>query len=433
VVGSGLWSNLLLRCYTNQFDYHFYSALSGVCKEIMLKPGDIAIVSGARTPFGRYCGKLKDFTAQELGAVAAKGAIERAGIDLKEFDHVVFGNAQQTSGDALYGARHVGLRAGLPIETPALTVNRLCGSGMQAIVSAAQMIQLDEAKIVLAGGMEAMSQAPFVIRGRDGFTLAPGGKMEDSLMVALLDSYCGLYMANTAELYGSEFGITRQMQDELALRSQQNADAAYKEGRIQEELVPVALRNSKGEATGESLTEDDHRRPQTTLEGLAKLKAAFGKSGTVTAGNASGIVDGAAAVVLMSLEEARKRSIEPLGRIVGWGIAGVEPKVMGRGPVPATKIALQKAGLSLDYIDLIEVNEAFAAQYLAVEKELGLDREKVNVNGGAIALGHPLGATGTRLVITLLYELRRRKKKYGLATACIGGGQGIAMIVESMN
>jgi acetyl-CoA acetyltransferase family protein len=399
----------------------------------MLKPGDIAIVSGARTPFGRYCGKLKDFTAQELGAVAAKGAIERSGIDAKEFDHAVFGNAQQTSGDALYGARHVGLRAGLPIETPALTVNRLCGSGMQAIVSAAQMIQTDEAKIVLAGGMEAMSQAPFVIRGRDGFTLAPGGKLEDSLMVALLDSYCGSYMANTAELYGSEHGITREMQDELALRSQQKADSAYKEGRIQEELVLVPLRNSKGEATGESLTEDDHRRPQTTLEGLAKLKAAFGKNGTVTAGNASGIVDGAAAVVVMSLEEVRKRNMEPLGRIVSWGVAGVEPKVMGRGPVPATKIALQKAGLSLDYIDLIEVNEAFAAQYLAVEKELGLDREKVNVNGGAIALGHPLGATGTRLVITLLYELRRRKKKYGLATACIGGGQGIAMVVESMN
>jgi acetyl-CoA acetyltransferase family protein len=345
----------------------------------------------------------------------------------------VFGNAQQTSGDALYGARHVGLRAGLQVETPALTVNRLCGSGMQAIVSAAQMIQTDEAKIVLAGGMEAMSQAPFVIRGRDGFTLAPGGRMEDSLMVALLDSYCGLYMANTAELLGSEFGITRQMQDELALRSQQNADAAYKEGRIQQELVPVPLKNSKGEATGECLTEDDHRRPQTTMEGLAKLKASFGKNGTVTAGNASGIVDGAAAVVVMSLEEVRKRNMEPLGRIVSWGIAAVEPKVMGRGPVPATKLALQKAGLSLDYIDLIEVNEAFAAQYLAVEKELGLDREKVNVNGGAIALGHPLGATGTRLVITLLYELRRRKKKYGLATACIGGGQGIAMIVESMN
>ena len=399
----------------------------------MLKPGDIAIVSGARTPMGRYCGKLKDFTAQELGAIAAKCAIERAGIDPKEFDHVVFGNAQQTSGDALYGARHVGLRAGIPIETPALTVNRLCGSGMQAIVNAAQMVQTDEAKIVLAGGMEAMSQAPFVIRGRDGFTLAPGGKLEDSLMVALLDSYCGLYMANTAELYGEQQGITRQMQDEFALRSQQTAESAYQEGRLQEELVPVQLRNSRGEASGEMFSEDDHRRPQATLEGLAKLRPAFGKSGTVTAGNASGIVDGGAAVVVMSVEQAQKRDLNPLGRIVNWGIAGVDPRLMGRGPVPATKIALQRAGLTLDYIDLIEVNEAFAAQYLAVEKELGLDRSKVNVNGGAIALGHPLGATGTRLVITLLYELRRRKKKYGLATACIGGGQGIAMVVESLN
>ena len=397
----------------------------------MLKPGDIAIVSGARTPMGRYCGKLKDFTAQELGALAAQGAIERSGIDPKEFDHVVFGNAQQTSGDALYGARHVGLRAGLPIETPALTVNRLCGSGMQAIVNAAQMIQTDEAKIVLAGGMEAMSQAPFVIRGRDGFTLAPGGKLEDSLMVALLDSYCGLYMANTAELYGEQQGITRQMQDEFALRSQQMADAAYREGRLQEELVPVPLRNHKRELSGETLAEDDHRRPQTTIEGLAKLRPAFGQGGTVTAGNASGIVDGGAAVVVMSVEQAQKRDLNPLGRIVNWGVAGVDPKLMGRGPVPATKLALQRAGLTLDYIDLIEVNEAFAAQYLSVEKELGLDRDKVNVNGGAIALGHPLGATGTRLVITLLYELKRRKKKYGLATACIGGGQGIAMVVES--
>ena len=399
----------------------------------MLKPGDIAIVSGARTPFGRYCGKLKDFTAQELGALAAKGAIERAGVDPKDVDHAVFGNAQQTSGDALYGARHVGLRAGLPIETPALTVNRLCGSGMQAIVNAAQMVQLGEANVVLAGGMEAMSQAPFSIRGRDGFTLAPGGKLEDSLMVALLDTYCGLYMANTAELYGEQQGITRQAQDEFALRSQQTADAAYKAGRIQEELISVPLKDRKGELSGEMLTEDDHRRPQTTMEGLAKLKPAFGKNGSVTAGNASGIVDGGAAVIVMSLEEATRRGIKPMGRIVSWGIAGVDPKVMGRGPVPATKLALQKAALTLDYIDLIEVNEAFAAQYLAVEKELGLDREKVNVNGGAIALGHPLGATGTRLVVTLLYELRRRKKKYGLATACIGGGQGIAMIVESLN
>src|ERR1700676_4872487 len=277
----------------------------------MLKPGDIAIVSGARTPFGRYCGKLKDFTAQELGAIAAKGAMERAQVDPKEVDQVVFGNAQQTSGDALYGARHVGLRAGLPIETPALTVNRLCGSGMQSIVNAAQMIQLEEAKVVVAGGMEAMSQAPVVIRGRGGFTLAPGGKLEDSLMVALLDTYCGLYMANTAELYGEEQGITRQAQDEFALRSQQKADAAYKEGRIQEELTPVPLRNSKGDATGEMLTEDDHGRPQTTGEGLAKLRAAFGKNGTVTAGNASGIVDGAAAVVVMSLDQAQRRNLSP--------------------------------------------------------------------------------------------------------------------------
>jgi acetyl-CoA acetyltransferase family protein len=238
-------------------------------------------------------------------------------------------------------------------------------------------------------------------------------------------------MAQTAELYGSQQEITRQMQDEFALRSQQAADAAYKQGRLQEELVPVPLKNSNGEVTGDMFTEDDHRRPQTTMEKLAALQPAFGKNGTVTAGNASGIVDGSAAVVVMSVEQAQKRDLNPLGRIVNWGIAGVDPSVMGRGPVPATKLALQRAGLTLPYIDLIEVNEAFAAQYLAVEKELGLDREKVNVNGGAIALGHPLGATGTRLVITLLYELRRRKKKYGLATACIGGGQGIAMVVES--
>ena len=397
----------------------------------MLKPGDIAIVSGARTPFGRYCGKLKDFTAQELGAIAAKGAMDRAGIKPEEINHVIFGNAQQTTGDAMYGARHVGLKAGVPIEVPALTVNRLCGSGMQAIVSGAHLIMTEEANVVLAGGMEAMSQAPFVIHGRDGFSLTPGGKLEDSLMVALLDSYCAMSMSSTAELYASQKGITREMQDCFAMRSQKCADDAYKAGLIQEELVPVQLKNSKGEPTGESLTEDDHRRPQTTMEGLAKLRAAFGK-GTVTAGNASGIVDGGASVVLMSLEEAGKRGIQPLGRIVSWGVAGVDPKIMGSGPVPASKIALQKAGLTLDYIDLIEVNEAFAAQYLAVEKELMLDREKVNVNGGAIALGHPLGATGARLVITILHELRRRKKKYGLATACIGGGQGIAMVVESL-
>ncbi len=399
----------------------------------MLKPQDIAIVSGARTPMARYCGKLRDFTAMELGAVAARGAIDRAGMDPKEFDHAVFGNAQQTSGDALYGARHVALRAGLPTETPALTVNRLCGSGMQAIVSAAQMIQLGEAARVLAGGMESMSMAPHVIRGaRWGFGLGEG-KLEDSLMVALLDTYCGLYMANTAELYGEQQGITREMQDQFALESQHKAGAAQKACRLKEEITPVPLRNRKGEPTGEMFDADDHLRPDATMEGLVKLRPAFGKNGTVTAGNASGIVDGGAAVVVMSLDEAAKRGKQPLGRIVSWGIAGVDPKLMGRGPVPASKLALEKAGLKLEDMDLIEVNEAFAAQYLAVEKELGLDRRNVNVNGGAIALGHPLGATGTRLVLTLLYELRRRNAKYGLATACIGGGQGIAMIVESLH
>jgi len=381
---------------------------------------------------GRYCGKLRDFTAMELASVASQEAIRRAGVDPREFDHAVFGNAQQTSGDSLYGARHVALKAGLPIETPALTVNRLCGSGMQALVNGAQMIQLGEATTVLAGGMESMSQAPHVIRGaRWGFGLGEG-KMEDSLMVALLDTYCGLYMANTAELYAEQQGITRQMMDEFALQSQQKAGAAQKACRLGEEITPVALKNRKGEPTGEMFDKDDHLRPETTMEGLAKLKPAFGKNGTVTAGNASGIVDGGAAVVMMTLDKAQKRGLKPMGRIVSWGIAGVDPKIMGSGPVPSSRAALKKAGLKLEDMDLIEVNEAFAGQYLAVEKELVLDRSKVNVNGGAIALGHPLGATGTRLVITLLYELRRRKGKYGLATACIGGGQGIAMIVENV-
>jgi acetyl-CoA acetyltransferase family protein len=398
----------------------------------MAQTSDIAIVSGARTPMGRYCGKLREFTAMELASVASQEAIRRSGVDPKEFDHAVFGNAQQTSGDALYGARHVALKAGLPVGTPALTVNRLCGSGMQSLVNAAQMIQLGEANTVLAGGMESMSQAPHVIRGaRWGFGLGEG-KMEDSLMVALLDTYCGLYMANTAELYAEQQGITREMMDEFSLQSQQKAAAAQKACRLGEEIAPVPLKNRKGEPTGEMFEKDDHLRPETTMDGLAKLKPAFGKNGTVTAGNASGIVDGGAAVVMMSLDEAQRRGRTPMGRIVSWGIAGVDPKIMGSGPVPASRAALKKAGLKLEDMDLIEVNEAFAGQYLAVEKELGLDRSKVNVNGGAIALGHPLGATGTRLVITILNELRRRKAKYGLGTACIGGGQGIAMIVENL-
>jgi len=393
---------------------------------------DIAIVNGARTPMGRYCEKLRDFTPMELGAIAGKEAIKRAGVEPKDIDHVVYGHAQQTSSDSHYGARHVGLLAGVPIETPALTVNRLCGSGMQSIVTGAQMIQLGEAKAVLAGGMESMSQAPFVVRGaRWGIGLGQG-KLEDSLMQGLLDTQCGMYMAQTAEEYSRQQGITRQQMDEFSLLSQTRAADAQQACRLSEEITRVALKDRKGKPTGEMFEKDDHLRPQTTIEGLAKLPPAFGKEGMVTAGNASGIVDGGAAVILMPLADAEKRGLKPMGRLVNWGIAGVDPKIMGSGPVPATRKALDRAGLKLSDIDLIEVNEAFAGQYLAVEKELGLDRNKTNVNGGAIALGHPLGSTGTRLVVTLLYELRRRKQKYGLATACIGGGQGIAVIVESL-
>jgi acetyl-CoA acetyltransferase family protein len=379
---------------------------------------EIVVVAGKRTPMSEYGGALRDLSALELGAIASKAAIEQSHLQPAEFDHVIFGNALQTSGDALYGARHVALKAGLPVEVPALTVNRLCGSGIQSIISAAQLIELREAQVVLAGGMESMSQAPHVIRGaRWGLRLGQG-KLEDSLMVALLDTYCGCYMAATAENLARKYDVTREAQDEFALRSQKFAAAAAQAGRFRDEITPVG-----------EITQDDHMRPGTTLEGLAKLKPAFAKDGCVTAGNASGIVDGGAAVIITTPDRAKT---PPLGRIVSWGVAGVQPEIMGIGPVPATKIALQKAGLNLSDIDLVEINEAFAAQYLAVEKALELDRDRVNVNGGAIALGHPLGATGTRLVITLLYELKRRKKKYGLAAACIGGGQGIAMIVEAL-
>lgn len=391
---------------------------------------EILFLGGARTPMGEYNGVLKDMTANELGTVAAAEAMRRAGVEPSRIDHTVIGNALQTSRDAIYGARHVALRAGVPIERPALTVNRLCGSGIQSIVSGAQMIQLDEARTCLVGGMESMSQAPHVIWGaRTGFRLGEG-KLEDWLMVSLLDGYCGFYMAQTAENLARKFEIPRSEQDEFALRSQQAAAAAYEAGLLQDEIVAVQVKTRKGTIAFER---DDHMRPDTTIEGLAKLSTAFSKDGSVTAGNASGIVDGAAALVIADEAAAKEMEATPIGRIVSYATAGVEPSEMGIGPVPATRAALDRAGLSLGEIDLVEVNEAFAAQYLAVERELGLDRDRVNVNGGAIALGHPLGASGSRLVLTLLHELRRRGKKYGLATACIGGGQGIAMIVEAFN
>jgi acetyl-CoA acyltransferase 2 len=391
---------------------------------------DAVILHGARTPMARYMGAFDNTTAIDLGAAASKEAIRRAGTEPADFDHVIFGNVMQTSADALYGARHVGLKAGLPIETPAVTVNRLCGSGMESITQAAQRILLGDARVVLAGGMENMSQAPHVIRGaRAGFRLGEG-KLEDSLMSGLFDTYCGFSMSETAENLAAEQGISRRASDVYALRSQQAAEAAFRAGHFKEEIVAVEVK--KGKKTT-MVMEDDHRRPETTIEVLESLQPAFRKGGIVTAGNASGIVDGAAAVVVTHAKIAKERGWKALGRIVGWATAGVPPQIMGIGPVPAIQKALALTGLKLEQMDLLEVNEAFAAQYLAVEKKLGLNREKTNVNGGAIALGHPLAATGTRLVLSLLLELRRRGARYGVASACIGGGQGIAVIVESVS
>jgi acetyl-CoA acetyltransferase family protein len=392
-------------------------------------PTDVVIVAGARTAMARYTGAFKDITAIELGAVASREAIRRAGADPTEFDHAIFGNVMQTSSDALYGARHVALKAGLKIETPAVTVNRLCGSGIESIAQAAMRILLGDSTLVLAGGMENMTQSPHVIRGaRNGFKLGEG-KLEDSLMTGLLDTYCGCNMAETAENVATEAGVTRKDSDEYALRSQQAAEAAMQAGKMKDEIVPVEVK--VGRKT-ELFDVDDHRRPETTMETLSKLSPAFRKDGIVTAGNASGIVDGAAAVVVTHAKTADARGWKPLGRIVSWATVGVDPRIMGIGPVPASQKALGAAGLKIAQINRVEVNEAFAPQYLAVERGLGLDRAKTNVNGGAIALGHPLGASGTRLILTLLLELRRENLRYGLATACIGGGQGIAMIVEAM-
>ena len=375
-----------------------------------------------------YNGLFSDVSAIDLGVVAAREALARSGTDPGEVDHVIFGNALQTSGDAIYGARHVGLKAGVPKEVPALTVNRLCGSGFESIIQGAQRILLGEAETVLAGGMENMSQAPHVIRGaRRGLRLGQG-QLEDSLMVALLDSWCGLYMAQTSDRVASKYGISREEQDEYALSSQRRAAAAWEACRLSEEVVGVDVKSGRKAVRVER---DDHLRPDTTIEALAKLPPSFGKDGQVTAGNASGIVDGAAAVVVTTAASAERKGRKPLGQLLSWGVVGCEPELMGLGPAPAARIALERAGLSQEDVDLWEINEAFAGQILGVVRELGLDLAKLNVNGGAIALGHPLAATGTRLTITLLKELRRRGLRYGVAAACIGGGQGIAVVLES--
>jgi acetyl-CoA acetyltransferase family protein len=389
----------------------------------------VYILGGARTPMADYTGKLKDVSAIDLGVIASRAALERTGVPADAVDHVVFGNVLQSSSNAAYAARHIALKAGLPVAVPALTVNRLCGSGIQAAISGAQMILLGEADVVLTGGTESMSQTPHVIRGlRSGLRMGHG-QVEDMLWAALLDTHCGCTMAATAENCAAKYGISREAQDAYAVRSQQLAARAWAEGRFEAEVVPVEVKTRTGV---ELFAQDDHLRPGTTIETLAKLPAAFSKTGCVTAGNASGIVDGGAALILASERAVRTRALRPIARLVAWAAVGVDPALMGMGPAPATRQVLARAGLTFDDMDLIEINEAFAAQYLAVEKELNLDRDRVNVNGGAIALGHPLGMTGTRLLLTLTLELGRRGLKRGLAAACIGGGQGVAAVIETV-
>ena len=395
--------------------------------------GGVVFLSAVRTPFGTFGGKLKDFSPVDLAVHASKAAVERAGVTAADVDQTIFGNVLYTTKESIYFARHVALKSGCREETSALTLNRLCGSGFQAVVSGAQEIILGDAQLCLVGGAESMSQAPHVTRGlRWGTPLGRAPVMEDVLWEGLTDSYVGLGMAETAENLAERYNLDRGCVDEFALRSQQLSKAAWDEGVFDDEVVPVPIPNPKTGKVDE-FARDEHMRPDTSAEKLAALKPAFRKGGVVTAGNASGIGDGAAALVIAGEKFARDRGLKPLGRLVSWGVVGVDPAVMGIGPVPASKAALAKAGLSMDDMDLIEVNEAFAAQTCAVERELSLPREKLNVHGGAIALSHPLAASGARITAHLLHSLRAQGKRYGLGTACIGGGQGIAVVIESIH
>ncbi len=390
---------------------------------------DIVFLSGVRTPFGSFGGSLKNHSATDLGVVAAEGAIAKAGIEASDVDHVIFGNALQTSADALYLARHVGLRSGVPQEVPGLTLNRLCGSGFQSIVTGAEQILLGQGDVMLCGGAESMSQAPFTARNiRWGVRFGKKDDLSDTLWDALYDPVGGCAMGNTAENVGAKWGVTREEADEYGYRSQMAYKAALEAGKFKDEVVPVTITKRREEVP---FFDDECPRLDASLESMNKLRPVFAKDGLVTAGNASAITDGAAAVVLADGAWAKQRNLPALGRLVAWGIAGVDPSLMGIGPAPASRKALADAGMTLDQMDLIEVNEAFAPQYLGVEKELGLNREITNVNGGAISVGHPLAASGTRITLHLLHELRRRGQRWGLGTACIGGGQGIAVIVEA--
>ncbi len=388
---------------------------------------EIVLVGGARTAFGEHGSALKDITATELGVIAAKGALQKSGVAPEQIDNVVFGSVIHNDGQSVFLARHVGLKAGVPVPVPALTLNRLCGSGLQALVSAAHSILLGESTWALAGGTESMSQVPHFVKGvRYGLGLA-GAKLEDMLLHALLDTHCGFLMAQTSDNLVKKYGLTREEVDQFALESQQLAGAAYEAGKFAGEIVPIPLKTRKGEVL---FDRDEHMRPDTTLANLARLKPHFGPESTVTAGNASGVVDGAAAVVMTTRRAAEKAGLRPLSRLVSWGIVGVPPEIMGIGPAPASRAAIEKAGLKLSDIDVWEINEAFSGQSVACMKELGLPRDVLNVNGGAVAIGHPLGASGARLALTLSHELQRRGARYGVASLCIGGGQGIAAVFE---
>ncbi len=393
-------------------------------------PVEIVFLSAKRTAFGTFGGSLKDLSATDLGVAAARAALAASGAAPEDVGHVVFGNVMQTSPDAIYLARHVGLRAGLPIATPALTVNRLCGSGFEAVVQGAMLLGTGQAEAVLVGGTESMSEAPLVIRGTrwgHGFLKAP--PVEDMLGNALTDSWAGLPMALTAEKLAAQYGITRDQVDEYSALTQQRYAAAREAGRFREEIAPVEVTTRKGPA---AFDRDEHPRPETTRETLAKLKPIFQKDGLVHAGAASGVADGAGALVMATRAFADRKGLRPLARLVQWGTAAVDPTVMGIGPAPAFRLAMERAGARLSDFDLFEVNEAFTPQFLAVEKELGLPRDRTNVDGGAVALGHPLAASGARITAHLIHELRRRGARHGLGGACIGGGQGIAVAVEAL-
>jgi len=404
---------------------------------------DVVVVGGARTPFcewvggkrgdGKPGGALKTVSAQDLGAIAIRGALEKTGTAPETVDHLVMGYALQTCAQSIYGARHAGLNGGLPQEVPMLTLSRICGSGIQSIVTGAQMIMLGEANTVVAGGMENMSQAPHVMRGgREGWKLGRSPKVEDYMMTNLQDMTCGLFMAQTSDELCRRKGVTREEIDAFAALSHARAAASIDNDVFADEVVPVTIKSRRGE-TVLTHKDEDHVVRGTSEDSLAKLPTAFGPESFVTAGNASGVVDGAAAVVIKSATQAKADGDHALARIVSWGIVGLEPAIMSYGPVPSSRKALDKAGLTVDDIDRWEINEAFAGQAVACVKDLGLDVEKVNVNGGAVGLGHPLAATGTRLVLTLAHELKRCGGRYGVATACIGGGQGIAMVIESLS